>query len=259
MNYFWNLLKNLDKILIILPFIFAIFSITMIASIDYQGYFAITTSVKTQFLAYCIGFAALFIVLFIDYHFYLTIEKILYIGSLLLLLSVRIPFLGHTEYGGARWISFGFTTFQPSEIVKISMVLLCAMYMSRNRDSLTDLKGVALSFLYTAPFILIVLMEDLGSAIVMGFAWLFMIFYAGIDIKLFAKMAGVVFVSVPIIYRFLSGTHRERIDAFLNPDDLSLRGTYQVLQSKIAIGSGGLLGKGLFAGTQKEFRFLPVL
>ena len=258
MNYFWNLLKNLDKILLILPVIFAVFSITMLASIEYQGHFVFSASVKTQFVAYCVGFAALVIVLFIDYHFYLSLEKILYAASILVLLTVRIPGFGHTEYGGARWINLGFTTFQPSEMVKISMVLLCAMYISRNRDSLKSLRGVALSFLYACPFIAIVLMEDLGSAIVMGFAWVFMVFYAGIDYKLFAKLSAAVALSMPIVYRLLGDTHKERIDAFLNPDNLKLGATYQVLQSKIAIGSGGLLGKGLFAGTQKEFKFLPV-
>lgn len=258
MYYFWNLLKNLDKILIFLPVLFAIFSITMLASIEYQGQFVFSASVKTQFVAYCIGFIALFIVLFIDYHFYLNLEKIIYAATIILLLSVRIPGLGHAEFGGARWINLGITTFQPSEIAKISMVLLCAMYISRNRDALKSLKGIALSFLYASPFIAIVLLEDLGSAIIMGCSWVFMIFYAGIDFKLFLKLSGAVAISIPIIYRFLGSTHRERIDAFLNPDDLSLRGTYQVLQSKIAIGSGGLFGKGLFQGTQKEFKFLPV-
>ena len=258
MNYFWNLLKNLDKVLILLPVIFAVFSITMLASIEYQGQFVISQTMKMQFISYCMGAAAMIAVLFIDYHIYVKFEKAIYIISILFLLSVRIPGLGHEEFGGARWIDLGVATFQPSEIVKVSMILLTAMYISRNRDALKTFKGVALSFFYVMPFILIVLLEDLGSAIVMGFAWVFMIFYAGMNYKLFAKLAAAAAFSIPIIYRFLGDSQKERIDAFLNPDNLKLRGVYQVLQSKIAIGSGGLLGKGLFAGTQKEFKFLPV-
>ena len=258
MNYFWNLLKNLDKVLIIIPIIFAALSITMLASIEYQGQFVFSQSMKMQLISYCVGFAAMTAALFVDYHFYLKFERAIYIVSVVFLLSVRIPGLGHEEFGGARWIYLGVTTFQPSEIVKISMILLAAMYISRNRDSLKTFKGVALSFLYVLPFILIVLLEDLGSAIVMGFAWVFMVFYAGINYKLFLKLSTAVVFSVPIIYRFLGGSQRERIDAFLNPDNLKLQGVYQVLQSKIAIGSGGIFGKGLFAGTQKEFKFLPV-
>ena len=258
MNYFWNLLKNLDKVLILLPIIFAAFSITMLASIEYQGQFVISQTMKMQFISYCVGFISMIAVLFIDYHVYIKFEKAIYVASVLFLLSVRIPGLGHEEFGGARWIYLGITTFQPSEIVKISMILLSAMYISRNRESLKSFKGVLLSFLYVLPFITIVLLEDLGSAIVMGFAWVFMVFYAGINYKLFAKLTAAVVFSIPIIYRFLGGSQKERIDAFLNPDNLKLQGVYQVLQSKIAIGSGGLLGKGLFAGTQKEFKFLPV-
>ena len=258
MNYFWNLLKNLDKILVILPLCFAVFSVTMIASTAHTGEFVFSSEVRTQIVAYCIGFVAMVVVLFIDYHFYVNIERILYIGSILFLLTVYMPFLGHQVDGGLRWINLGITTFQPSEMVKISLVLLSAMYMSRNRNSLKTFKGVMLSFLYISPFIGIVVLEDLGSAIVMGFAWIFMVFYAGIDLKLFAKLSGVAALCTPLVYRMLSGAQRARIDAFLNPDNLALPGNYQVWQSRIAIGSGGLFGKGLFAGTQKELRFLPV-
>jgi len=258
MNYFWNLLKNLDKILIFLPLCFAAFSITMIASTAYMGEFVFSSDVRTQIIAYCIGFVAMIVVLFIDYHFYISIEKILYVASIIFLLSVYMPVIGHQAEGGLRWINLGITTFQPSEMVKISMVLLSAMYISRNRDTLKNFKGVALSFLYVAPFIGIVVLEDLGSAIIMGFAWIFMVFYAGIDYKLFAALSGAVALCIPVVYRMLSGYQKARIDAFLNPDNLTLPGNYQVWQSKIAIGSGGLLGKGLFAGTQKELRFLPV-
>jgi len=223
-----------------------------------MGEFVFSNEVRTQIIAYCLGLVALIVVLFIDYNFYVSIEKLLYAVSVIFLLSVYFPVIGHTAEGGLRWINLGITTFQPSEMVKISLVLLSAMYISRNRESLTTFKGVALSFLYVAPFIAIVVLEDLGSAIVMGFSWVFMVFYAGINLKLFAKLSGLVALCLPVVYQVLSGYQKARIDAFLNPGDLTLPGNYQVWQSKIAIGSGGLFGKGLFAGTQKELRFLPV-
>jgi len=258
MNYFGNLLKNLDKTLIFLPVCFALFSITMIASTAYQGRFVFSSDVKIQLAAYVVGFVAMTLVLFVDYHFYRNIEKILYAASIIFLLSVRIPGLGKVTDGGVRWINLGITTFQPSELVKISMIVLAAMYISRNREDLKKFKGVALSFLYVAPFIAIVLLEDLGTAIDMGFAFVVMVFYAGIDYKLFAKLTAIVAAVLPFMYHFLGNYQKSRIDAFLNPSNLILPGNYQVWQSKIAIGSGGLLGKGLFAGTQKELDFLPV-
>jgi len=258
MKYFWNLLKNLDKVLLILPLIFMIFSIVMIASTAYQGEFVFSRSVKVQFVAYCLGFILMFVVLFIDYHYYLGKEKIIYVASIVFLLTVYLPFIGGSEMGGTRWINLGFTTFQPSELVKISTALLLAAYLERNRHTLSNLKGVALSFAYITPFLVIILKEDLGSAICIGFIWVAMVFYAGIGYKLFAKLVGAVLLMAPIFYRFLSGYQKDRIDAFLNPDKMNLPGNYQVWQSKIAIGSGGLFGKGLFAGTQKELNFLPV-
>lgn len=258
MNYFWNLLKNLDKLLIILPIIFGVFSVTMIASTAYMGGFVFSPEVRSQIVAYCVGFVAMIVVLIIDYNFYKSIEKVLYAVSLLFLLSVYLPVIGYQGGGGLRWINLGVTTFQPSEMVKISVVILGAMYIAKHRDSLNTFKGVAFSFLYIAPFIGVVVLEDLGSAIVMGFSWVFMVFYAGIDIKLFAKLSLAVGFCLPIVYNFLSGYQRRRIDAFLNPEDLTLPGNFQVWQSRIAIGSGGFWGKGLFQGTQKELRFLPV-
>jgi len=258
MIYFWNLLKNIDKILVVLPVCFAAFSITMIASTAYQGQFVFSQDVKVQIAAYCMGFAAMTVVLFIDYHFYLRFEKFLYAASIIFLLSVYIPGLRHVSDGGARWINLGITTFQPSEMIKISVILLAAMYISRNRESLKKFKGVAFSFLYILPFIAIVLLEDLGSAIVMGVSWLFMAFFAGMSYSLLAKLSLLAALCLPVAYRFLGVYQKSRIDAFLNPDDLMLPGNWQVWQSKIAIGSGGFWGKGLFAGVQKELDFLPV-
>ena len=258
MSYFWNLLKNLDKILLILPLFFAVFSVTMIASTEFMGEFVFSSNVRTQILAFVLGFIAIIVVIIIDYEYYPKMEKLIYVVSILFLLSVYMPVIGHTAEGGTRWINLGITTFQPSELVKISMVMLGAMYISRNRESLKTFKGVALSFLYVAPFIAIVVLEDLGSAVVMGFSWVFMVFYAGIDFKLFLKLSGAVALLIPLVYQLLNPWQRRRIDAWLNPDDLTLAGNFQVWQSRIAIGSGGLFGKGLFGGTQKELGFLPV-
>ena len=106
--------------------------------------------------------------------------------------------------------------------------------------------------------IIAVLQNDLGNAIVICVIAAIMLFAAGVDGKLYAKAAGAVMLCIPIVYQFMAGHQKDRIDAFLNPNDLSLPGNYHVWQSKIAIGSGGISGKGLFQGTQKELKFLPV-
>lgn len=258
MRYFFNLLKNVDKVLLILPLCFAAISITMISSTASEGHFVFDRYVQIQLLAYCLGFIGIAFVLLIDYKIFENWEKPLYIVSILLLLTVYIPGLGIEQYGSRAWIDLGFINFQPSEIVKITFVILLALYFSKNHDTLRNYKGVFMSLLYASPFIVIVLKEDLGSAIVLCFIWLAMVFFAGINYRILGKSTCIFAISLPFIYRFMASHQKERIDAFLHPNNLSLEGNYQVWQSKVAIGSGGLLGKGLFQGTQKELKFLPV-
>ena len=114
------------------------------------------------------------------------------------------------------------------------------------------------ALLYASPIILIVLKEDLGSALVYIVMWIFMVFFAGIDYKIFFQSALICLAAIPVVYKFLDDYQKERIEAFLHPENLSLSGNYQVWQSKVAIGSGGLTGKGLFHGTQKGLDFIPV-
>lgn len=258
MDYFKNLLKNIDKVLLLLPVCFAAISIIMVGSTSYEGHFVITKDIMVQFSAYCLGAVALCIVLLFNYKTFEGLEKILYAASILFLLTVYIPGFGVEHFGSRAWVNLGPVDMQPSELVKISFVLCYSSYLTRNRGNLYTLKGVGMAFLYAAPIIVIILKEDLGTAVVMCFITVIMIFTAGIDYKLFAQLGGVFCISMPILYRFMASHQKERIDAFLHPDIMSLPGNYQVYNSKVAIGSGGLLGKGLFEGTQKELKFLPV-
>lgn len=250
--------RKSDRLLILLPFCFAALSILMIGSVSYKNGVFISRDVVIQSAAYGLGFIAMVFLLFSDYHKFESMEKILYFGSLLFLLSVYIPGLGVVSYGARSWINLGFTTFQPSEIVKITFTLLMASYLTRNRASLRTFKGILMAALYASPFILIVVKEDLGSGTVFCFIWVFMVFFAGIDYGIFLRFAAVFLLSLPIVYHFMAPYQKQRIDAFLHPEDLSLPGNYHVWNSKVAIGSGGISGKGLFQGTQKELDFLPV-
>lgn len=258
MNYFFSLFKNIDRVLLVLPLCFALISIIMIGSTAYDEAFVFNRDLKIQTAAYIIGFISVFIILLIDYRIFQKYEKFLYGASILFLLTVYIPGLGVEHFGARSWINLGITDLQPSELVKISFVLVFANYLSKNSDTLYSYKGIFMAGLYGSPFILIVLKEDLGSAIVMSMIWITMLFFAGADGKIFAKLSALFFLMMPFIYRFMASHQKERIDAFLHPDNLSLGGNYQVWHSKVAIGSGGFWGKGLFMGTQKELKFLPV-
>jgi len=254
-----NILKNLDIFLIFLIFILFIISIIFIGSTSYDTSFHITREIKVQTLAFILGIIAIAIILIFDYSIFERLDKVMYISCILLLLAVYIPGVGKVQYGARGWIDLGPVDLQPSELVKIIFILAFAKYLTNNSSTLSSLKGVALAGLYCSPIILLILIEpDLGNATVISVISVGMIFAAGIDSKLFLKLSAVVVVLIPIYYRFMEYHQKVRIDAFLNPEDLSLPGNYQVWNSKVAIGSGKLLGKGLFGGTQKKLKFLPV-
>jgi len=230
----------------------------MMFSTSYDNGIVVSRTVIIQTCAYLLGFALVVFLANMDYTVLQEFEKPLYIFSILFLLTPYLPVIGVTSHGAQSWINIGFTTFQPSEIVKITFVLLVANYLQRNKDKLFTFRSVMMAALYSAPFILIVLKDDFGSAVVFIIMWIVMLFFAGIDGKLFAKCAGATALSMPIAFRFLASYQQERITAFLHPGNLTLLGNYQIWMSKVAIGSGGFFGKGIFKGTQKDLNFLPV-
>ena len=258
MNKIFEPLKSADKIILLLVGLLGTISILMLESTVFDGGIVLARPVIIQAVSYIMGFGILVLIQHIDYRFFIGLEKFLYIAALFLLLLVYVPGLGIEQYGSRAWITLGFTTLQPSEFVKILFVLIMAGYLSEHRENLTRFSGVFKAGLVAVPIILVVLKEDLGSALVYIVMWIFMVFFAGIDYRLFIKSALVVLASIPIVYRFLDDYQKERIEAFLHPENLSLSGNYQVWQSKVAIGSGGFFGKGLFHGTQKSLDFIPV-
>ncbi len=250
-------LRNSDKILILLPVIFACISIIMVGSTSYTDQFNITRDLIVQISAYGIGFILMFLMISLDYSHFAGIHHLLYVISIGLMLLVYTP-LGVEEYGSRAWITLGFTTIQPCEIVKLTFTIWYASYLDRHREDLHHPKGLLKSFLLALPVIGLIAVEDLGNALVVFFMMIMMLYFAGIDGKLFAKCAGVFAACLPLAYLLMQSHQRERIDAFLHPNDTSLSGNYQVWNSKVAIGSGGLTGKGLFQGTQKSLDYLPV-
>lgn len=259
MEYLKKAFKNIDYILIISVVCLGIISIIMISSIDYNDGFVFSRSVIIQLLSFVVGFVVLGGMLLFDYNKLKSVEKPLYIISILMLLTVYIPGLGATLGGSTNWIKIGPIFFQPSELVKITFAIIFASYLSRNPEKIKTFKGVMLSFLYAVPFILIVLKgPDLGNAIILAVITVSMIFVAGIKGPLLSKLALGAALITPFIYSRMANHQKVRIDAFLHPNDLTFEGNYQIYNSKIAIGSGSLLGKGLFNGTQKSLKYLPV-
>jgi rod shape determining protein RodA len=189
-----------------------------------------------------------------DYRVFRKFHLYLYLASIFLLL---LPFvLGRITRGTSRWITiFGFT-FQPSEFVKPLLILVFSS-LALSLD-LEKLKNVLSFFLFLfLPFLLIFKQPDFGNALVIFAIWLCTIIARGLKKKYIFLGIIVFFALIPVGWRILKPYQQERVVSFLNPQYDSLGIGYNLIQSKIAVGSGGLVGKGLGEGSQSQLRFLP--
>lgn len=212
--------------------------------------------VKRQSLWALLGFILLIIIIFIDYHNLERYSKVIYFGAIVLLIMVIIS--GRTTYGARRWLAIGPFDFQPSEFAKIALIAFLADFLSENKQKLDNFFYYLLPFAYTGLLILLVFMQpDLGTSLVYLAILIIMLFVAGVKIKYLVFTFLAALSSVPILWTFLKDYQKNRIILFLNPNLDPLGGGYNVIQSRIAIGSGGFLGNGIFSGLQSQLNFLP--
>ncbi|WP_428945539.1 peptidoglycan glycosyltransferase MrdB [Pantoea sp. FN060301] len=180
----------------------------------------------------------------------------LYIVCVLLLIAVDA--FGHISKGAQRWLDLGIVRFQPSEIAKIAVPLMVARFINRDVCPPT-LKntGIALVLIFM-PTLLVAAQPDLGTSILIASSGLFVLFLSGMSWKLIAVAVALVAAFIPILWFFLMHDYqRDRVMMLLDPESDPLGAGYHIIQSKIAIGSGGLRGKGWLHGTQSQLEFLP--
>jgi len=204
-----------------------------------------------------LGIIAMFIAISFDYHYIDRLAYPFYIAMLALLLLVMV--VGHSGGGSQRWINLGFFRLQPSEPAKLAIVLVMAKYFQTDEPPRGYfLRDLWVPFALAAPLILLTLIQpDLGTAIILGIVFISMILMSGLRLRSFAYLVGAGLAFLPIGWHFLKTYQRNRILTFLDPDRDPLGAGYHVIQSQIAIGSGGLFGKGYLHGTQNRLDFLP--
>ena len=253
-----RLSENIDYTLLITVVILCfyglivLYSSTRMTTAGGDGYYF----VKRQILWMLSGFTFLTMILFIDYHYVEKYSKFAYFMAIILL--VMVIFSGKTTYGARRWLPIGPFEFQPSEFAKIALIIFLADFLNKNREKLDYFFYFLIPFVYTGLFILLVFMQpDLGTSLVYMAILVIMLFVVGVKIKFLATVFFTALSSIPILWIFLKEYQKRRIILFINPNIDPLGGGYNVIQSKIAIGSGGLLGKGLFGGLQSQLHFLP--
>ena len=251
---FIDKLKAVDYFLIIIVAIIGSISVFSIYSTESGNFSFYTKNHLTRFLVFFFMFLVLS---FVRVSFWYRQAYIFYILGILLLLLVI--FFGISASGSKRWINLFIMNLQPSELMKIAIIVCFARYYHRIQSSDIQSYKYLLQpiILLLIPCYLVITQPDLGTAILIAGSGLAIIWLAGLNLKYFIYSGLILLVSLPFVISILKPYQKSRILTFFNPDRDPLGAGYQIIQSKIAIGSGGLLGKGFLQGTQSYLEFLP--
>ena len=215
------------------------------------------TWVEKQAIRFALGLTAMLVIALIDIRFWLNLAYVAYGVALVLLIAVDA--IGVVGMGAQRWIDVGVVTLQPSELMKVALVLALARYFhehtleeaQRFRYILTPIAMIV------APAVLVLVQPDLGTASLLLLAGATLLFLAGVRVWIFLLGFAAAGAAVPFGWHFLREYQKNRILTFLDPERDPLGAGYHIMQSKIALGSGGLFGRGFGEGTQSHLSFLP--
>ena len=251
---FLQKVKNLDYILLISLILLATVSLFVMYSTDGGE---ILYHTKSHFIKIVIFFSLMLLISFFNIKIWHIISYFIYFIIILLLIWVSIN--GVKVSGSQRWINLYFIVLQPSELMKIGVILCLAKYYHRLKiDDVNSFTSIVVAIsIIIIPIILVLSQPDLGTSILIASSGLIILWLGGIKIKYFFISFVAFLISLPFVISVLKPYQKLRILTFLDPDRDPLGAGYQIIQSKIAIGSGGLTGKGFLKGTQSYLDFLP--
>ena len=211
---------------------------------------------QSRLIQVTLGFVVMIVMAQFSPRFYQRIAPYAFIGGIILLILVDL--IGITSKGAQRWLDLGLFRFQPSEIVKLAVPLMVALYLGK-RSLPPTLKHTFIAIIMILiPTLLVAIQPDLGTSILVSASGLFVVFLAGMSWWLILIACIGVAAFIPIMWMYLMHDYqRTRVLTLLDPEKDPLGAGYHILQSKIAIGSGGLSGKGWMQGTQSQLEFLP--
>lgn len=240
-----------------------IFLITLVASIGFAMlYSAANGSIdpwaSRQMMRFGVGLAMMIVIALVDIRVWMKLSYPLY--GIVLVLLIGVDLFGNVGKGAQRWIDLGFVQLQPSEMMKVTLVMVLARYF--HGATLEDTGRIPFLFvplvLVVAPVGLVLAQPNLGTSLMLILASGSMFFLSGVRLWKFGLVIGAVLIAVPLSWQFLLHDYqRDRVETFLDPDSDPLGTGYHITQSKIAFGSGGLMGKGFLQGTQSHLNFLP--
>lgn len=252
-----KLKDEIDYSLVLITAAIIAIGFLVIYSASYQKYVLSGANFSLKQLnSAVIGVITAFIIFKIGYRRIIDFAYQLYAVNILFLILVLL--IGDVRYGARRWIEIGSFAFQPSEFAKITFIFALSKYLGDVKENAASIKVFIVALLMAAvPMLLIFKEPDLGTALIFIPILLAMLFIAGARVKHIILFLAAAAICVPFIWLFLKDYQRARLLVFLNPNLDPLGAGYTIIQSKIAIGSGGLLGKGWLAGTQNQLNFLP--
>ncbi|MFW5888422.1 MAG: rod shape-determining protein RodA [Patescibacteria group bacterium] len=250
-------LKNFDWIIFFPIILLASFGLIEIYSIALGQETVDLTNFYKQLLFVGMGLASMIVLTLLDYRVIKDYSKYLYIGGIVLLIGVLM--FGSTVRGATSWFDLGFFGFQPVEFIKIILIIFLAKYFSSKQSKAKPWKQLVLSGVGTMIlFFLVFLQPDFGSALLLFAVWFFMLAVAGFDKKYFFIIALIGVVILGFLWNFsFQDYQKERIMTFLTPSSNSLEQGYNISQAIIAVGAGGLVGRGVGFGSQSQLKFLP--
>lgn len=255
---FRRIIKNLDWWLIGAVTALLVCGLGLIDSATYS--FSVNSGnawhVQRQSIFMAVGICGVLLSLAFDYRILKNYASKLYIVNIILLIAVML--FGHSQLGAQRWIQIGPLSFQPSEFAKVFLIICLASFMEKRIEWLENFKDYLSVFAYIfIPWLLVMRQPDLGTSLTFIAILVGMIFVSGFKYKWFARLGLLFIAMLPVFWMILKDYQKNRIRVFLNPELDPFGSGYHVIQSKIAIGSGGFFGKGWFAGTQSQLNFLP--
>jgi len=247
-------IKNFDLILLICILLLGLISAFTMYSTD-GGEFLYHS--QSHILKFLIFFPMMIFLSFLNIRFWHFIGYIFYFIVLLFLIWASL--YGIKASGSQRWVNLYFINLQPSELMKIAIILCLAKYYHRlHIDRVNTFRSIIfVMIILILPITLVISQPDLGTSILIALSGLVVLWLAGLNIKYFLYSFITLVITMPFVISFLKPYQKLRILTFLNPDRDPLGAGYQIIQSKIAVGSGGLTGKGFLKGTQSYLEFLP--
>jgi rod shape determining protein RodA len=208
-----------------------------------------------QLVNILVAFTAMWVVANMPLHYLMRSAVPIYIVGLLLLVGVAL--FGEISHGARRWLNIGVATIQPSELMKIAVPLMMAWYFEKHEAALTLKNYFVAALLLVIPLGLIARQPDLGTAVLIGASGFYVLFLAGLSWRIMLAIFVAGIASAPFLWSMLHDYQRHRILMLLDPSQDALGKGYHTIQGMIAVGSGGVLGKGYMEGTQTHLDFLP--